>query len=75
MSGGESFGTSTAIRITSGSPSDTELAALVAVLSSAAAAPVPAVPSRDDENRWGSPAHMLRRRVVADSALLVNAGY
>ncbi|TQC39145.1 hypothetical protein EEB14_57890 [Rhodococcus sp. WS4] len=57
-----------------GNPSDTDIAAVLAVFaaiaSSASAAETPA----SDNDSWGTPALILRRQVAA-AAVLVNAGY
>ena len=61
-----------------GNPSDTEIAAVLAVLAAASAQGIGPAESGDgsaqEENLWGTPSLIIRRRLVGNSGL-VNAAY
>ena len=57
-----------------GNPSDTDIAAVLAVFAALASAGSTADAPVSDEDPWGTPALILRRQVAA-AAVLVNAGY
>ena len=58
----------------SGNPSDTDIAAVLAVFAAIASSGSAAETPASDDDSWGTPALILRRQVAA-AAVLVNAGY
>ena len=57
-----------------GNPSDTDIAAVLAVFAAIASSGSAAEAPASDNDSWGTPALILRRQVAA-AAVLVNAGY
>ncbi|QYA99831.1 hypothetical protein I1A62_01295 (plasmid) [Rhodococcus sp. USK10] len=57
-----------------GNPSDTDIAAVLAVFAAIASSGSAAQTPASDNDSWGTPALILRRQVAA-AAVLVNAGY
>jgi hypothetical protein len=59
----------------SGNPSDTDIAAVLAVFGAIASSGCAAEMPASDDDSWGTPALILRRQVAAELGALMNATY